>query len=207
MLGLNLIHVSKRGHRKQWSKPNKPNQNKTKPCGNIMEDIVDSYCQVSNTLQWRHNDHDSVSNHQPHGCLLHRLFRRRSKKTSKLRVTGLCVGISPGPVNSPHKGPVTRKMFPFDDVIMISRIWVGNEIVDHSDVVGASPVGAAPTTSSITTERLASMYCAKATASQVEEHLSFGNWCVLYLRLYGTSFGMVSVTLTYMTDHTDRYCT
>ena len=24
-----------------------------------------------------------------------------------------------GPVNSPHKWPVTRKMFPFDDVIMI----------------------------------------------------------------------------------------
>ena len=69
-------------------------------------------------LRWRHNDHDSVSNHQPLGCLLNRLFRRRSKKTSKLRVTGLCVGNSPGPVNSPHKGPVTRKMFPFDDVIM-----------------------------------------------------------------------------------------
>ena len=32
--------------------------------------------------------------------------------------TGLCAGNSPGPVNSPHKGPVTRKMFPFDDVIM-----------------------------------------------------------------------------------------
>ena len=70
-------------------------------------------------LQWRNNDHDSVSNHQPHGCLLNHLFRRRSKKTSKLRVTGLYVGNSPGPVNSPHKGPVTRKMFPFDDVIMI----------------------------------------------------------------------------------------
>ena len=27
-------------------------------------------------------------------------------------------GIHRGPVNSPHKGPVTRKMFPFDDVIM-----------------------------------------------------------------------------------------
>ena len=67
---------------------------------------------------WRHNDHDGVSNHQPHGCLLNRLFRRRSKKTSKLRVTGLCVGDSPGPVNSPHKRPVTRKKFPFDDVIM-----------------------------------------------------------------------------------------
>ena len=69
-------------------------------------------------LHWRHNDHDGVSNHQPHGCLLNRLFGRRSKKTSKLRVTGLCAGNSPGPVNSPHKGPATRNMFPFDDVIM-----------------------------------------------------------------------------------------
>ena len=47
-------------------------------------------------LQWRHNMRDSVSNHQPHHCLLNRLFRRRSKKTSKLRVTGFCVGNSPG---------------------------------------------------------------------------------------------------------------
>ena len=77
------------------------------------------------SLHWCHNDHDGVSNHQPHGCLLSCLFRRRSKKTSKLRVTGLCEGNSPAPVNSPHKGPVTRKMFPFDDVIMlsISRHW------------------------------------------------------------------------------------
>ena len=36
-------------------------------------------------LHWRHNDHDGVSNHQPRGCLLNRLFRCRSKKTSKLR--------------------------------------------------------------------------------------------------------------------------
>ena len=63
-------------------------------------------------LQWRDNDYDGVSNHQPHGYLLNRLFRCRSKKTSKLRVTGLCAGNLPGPVNSPHKGPVTRKMFP-----------------------------------------------------------------------------------------------
>ena len=45
--------------------------------------------------QWRHNGRDSVSNHQPHDCLLNRLFRRRSKKTSKLRVTGLCEGNPP----------------------------------------------------------------------------------------------------------------
>ena len=74
-------------------------------------------------LHWRHNDHDCVSNHQPYDCLLNRLFRRKSKKTSKLRVTGLCVGNSPVPVNSPHKGPVTRKMFPFDDVIMWCCCW------------------------------------------------------------------------------------
>ena len=83
--------------------------------------VVESMCN-SFTLRWRHNERDSVSNHQPHGCLLNGLLRRRSKKTSKLRVTGLCVGNSPGPVNSPHKGPVTRKMFPFDDVIMGSVI-------------------------------------------------------------------------------------
>ena len=47
-------------------------------------------------LRWCHNDHAGVSNHQPHGCLLNRLFRRKSKKTSKLRVTGLCAGNSPG---------------------------------------------------------------------------------------------------------------
>ena len=47
------------------------------------------------SLHWRHNDQDGVSNHQPHQCLLNRLLGRRSKKTSKLRVTGLCAGHSP----------------------------------------------------------------------------------------------------------------
>ena len=47
------------------------------------------------TLQWRHNERNVVSNRQPHDCLLNRLFRRRSKKTSKLRVTVLCEGNSP----------------------------------------------------------------------------------------------------------------
>ena len=66
------------------------------------------------SLLWRHNRRNGVSNHQPHDCLLNRLFRRRSKKTSKPRITGLLRW----PVNSPHKWPVMRKMFPFDDVIM-----------------------------------------------------------------------------------------
>ena len=69
-------------------------------------------------LLWRLNGRDGVSSHAPHDCLLNRSFRRRSKKISKLRVIGLCVGNSLGTGNSPHKRPVTRKMFPFDDVIM-----------------------------------------------------------------------------------------
>ena len=48
------------------------------------------------SLRWHHNGYGGVSNHQPHDCLLNRLFRHRSKKTSKLRVTGLCAGNSPG---------------------------------------------------------------------------------------------------------------
>ena len=69
------------------------------------------------SLQWRNNGHDGVSNHQLHDCLLSRLFRRRSKKTSKLPHWPLW-GIHQWPVNSPHKRPVTRKMFPFTDVII-----------------------------------------------------------------------------------------
>ena len=37
-------------------------------------------------LEWRHNGCDGVSNHCRLGCLLKRLFMRRSKKTSKLRL-------------------------------------------------------------------------------------------------------------------------
>ena len=39
------------------------------------------------SFQWRDNGRDGVPNHQPHDFLFNRLFRRRSNKTSKLRVT------------------------------------------------------------------------------------------------------------------------
>ena len=48
------------------------------------------------SLHWRHSRRNGVSNHQPRNCLPNCVFRRRSKKTSKLRVTGLCAGDSPG---------------------------------------------------------------------------------------------------------------
>ena len=61
----------------------------------------------------------------------------------------------------------------------ISRSSVGNKVVDNSDVVGASPVGAASTTSSFSTQQLASMDWAKTTARGYKKHLNFGIWCDL----------------------------
>ena len=70
-------------------------------------------------LLWRHNGRDNVSNHQPHVCFFNRLFRRRSKKTSKLCVTGLCAGNSPVNGEFPAQMASNAEIFPFDDVIMI----------------------------------------------------------------------------------------
>ena len=56
----------------------------------------------------------------------------------------------------------------------ISHTLVVNKRVDHSDVTGASPVGAAPTTSSFLTKNLASMDWAETTARRDEKHLNFG---------------------------------
>ena len=58
--------------------------------------IMYLYVCEQSSLQWRRNEHHGVSNPQPHDCLLNHIFRRRSKKTSKLRLTGLCAGNSPG---------------------------------------------------------------------------------------------------------------
>ena len=72
------------------------------------------------SLQWRHIGRHGVSNHQLHHCLLHRLFRWDQRKHQSSASLAFVWGIHRWPVNSPHKWPVTRKMFPFDDVIMFS---------------------------------------------------------------------------------------
>ena len=71
-------------------------------------------------LQWRHNGRDDVSNNKPRDYLLNRLFRRRLKKHQRSASLAFVWVIHRWPVNYPHKGPVTRKTFPFDDVIMES---------------------------------------------------------------------------------------
>ena len=63
-------------------------------CVNIVEHLR-PFTNRSGTSQWRHNERDGVSHHQPRECLLNHLFKRRSKKTSKLCVTGLCAENSP----------------------------------------------------------------------------------------------------------------
>ena len=73
------------------------------------------------TLQWRHNEHYGVSNHLIVYPTVHLNADQRKHQISALRAF---VGeIHRWPVNSPHNGPVARKMFPFDDVIM-NAIWL-----------------------------------------------------------------------------------
>ena len=56
-------------------------------------------------------------------------------------------------MTKPHKAQKTECILYgiYRKTSNIRRNLVGNKIVDHSDVVGASPVGAAPTTSSFST--------------------------------------------------------
>ena len=92
-------------------------------------------CQLS--LQWRHNERNVVSNHQPHDCLLNRLFKAQAEEITQPIIQGadrrkhqssaslaFVSGIHRWPVNSPYKGPVTQKKLPFDDVIMVQLITV-----------------------------------------------------------------------------------
>ena len=67
-------------------------------------------------LQWRHNERGGVSNHQRLDCSLNRLIKENIKAP---RYWPLYVWNSPVTSEfSAHWGPVTRKMLPFDDVIM-----------------------------------------------------------------------------------------
>ena len=73
------------------------------------------------TLPWCHTERDGVSNHQRLDCLLNHLFRRRSKKTSKLYVTGLCEG-----------NPPVTDVFPSQratNVANVSISWRRHEII------------------------------------------------------------------------------
>ena len=78
---------------------------------------------TTRALQRRHIGRDSVSNHQPHDCFINRLFRHRSKKTSKLRVTGLCAG------NSQEAGEFPAQMASNAENV---SIWWRYHVYDNS---------------------------------------------------------------------------
>ena len=92
-----------------------------------------SHAMDTTTLRWRHNGCDGVSNHQPHHCLLNRLFGCRSKKASKLRITGLCAGNSPGPGTGEFPAQMAR------NAENVSIWWRHHEDVIRRWFPGAMP--------------------------------------------------------------------
>ena len=84
-------------------------------------------------LQWRHNRCDSVPNHpEPHDCSVSRLFKRKSKKTPKLRVTGLCEG------NSPVSGEFPEQMANYAENV---SIWWRHHATCHAICKNSSRSG------------------------------------------------------------------
>ena len=78
------------------------------------------------SIQTQHNKRDVISNHQwPVSWLFTRTVSSGTDQRKHQNSTSLAFvrGIHWWPVNSPHKGPVMRKMFPLDDVIMHTQIF------------------------------------------------------------------------------------
>ena len=93
-----------------------------------MNHKLKSYGMTSHALQWRHNECDGIWNHHCLDCLLNHLFRcRKQRKHQSSASLAFVWGIHRWPVNSPYKGPVMQKMFPFDNVIMCTEC---NPVID-----------------------------------------------------------------------------
>ena len=75
------------------------------------------------TLQWRHSGLDSVTSLTiVYSVVYSDADQRKHQSSASLAFVH---GIHRGPVNSPHKWPVTWKMFPFDDVIVkLTRLFL-----------------------------------------------------------------------------------
>ena len=104
-----------------------PHYNRTTRCSNV---IVSNRLLVKQSLQWRRNGNNGVSNHQSHGCLLSPLLRSRSNKTSKLRVTGRCAG------NSPLTGEFPAQMD--SNAENVSFWWRHHRAISHISISSVS---------------------------------------------------------------------
>ena len=79
-------------------------------------------------LRWRHKERDGVSNHQPHDCLPTVYSGADQRKHQSSASLAFVWGIHRSPVNFPHKGPVTRKLFP----LMTSSCYIPKFYVDFT---------------------------------------------------------------------------
>ena len=93
-------------------------------------------------------------------------------------------------------GTVWTKWYNYRQNYNISRTFVGNKIVDHSDVDEASLL-----TSSFSTYQLASMDWTKTTERRDEKYLSFRIWCDLYERIHGIFFWSEDIFRNNWRDH------
>ena len=99
----------------------------------ILRFIILSYVDnIANTCRWRHNERDSVSNRRRLGCLINHLFRRRSKKTSKLRVTGLCEGYPPVTGGFPSQRASNTKSVSIWWCHHVSTLWCLPSSFNHT---------------------------------------------------------------------------
>ena len=72
------------------------------------------------SLRWRHNGCNSIASQMTSLTIVYSIVysdadQRKRESSASLTIVW---GIHREPINSQHKWPVTRKMFPFDDVIM-----------------------------------------------------------------------------------------
>ena len=84
------------------------------------------------SLQWHYNECDGISNRWHFDCLLNCLFRCSSMKILKPVSVAFVRGIHQWPVDSPYKGPVMWKMFPFDDIILCLRVSCQKDPTRHA---------------------------------------------------------------------------
>ena len=89
-------------------------------CTNLPSTFLAIWICPNTTLKWRHNERNGVSNRRHLDGLLNHLFGHRSKKTLKLRVTGLCEGNSP----VTDEFPLTKDQWHGKYFHLMTSVWV-----------------------------------------------------------------------------------
>ena len=129
--------------------------------------------------QWRHNEPDGISNHRRLDYLFNHLFRRRTKKTSKLRVTGLFEGNPRVAGGFPPQRASNAKKFPIDGIIMPVTLLIFSTSLQIASSWYRPSVGISwhasrikPATISLPHILHSGVICGTFTVSNVKDYLS-----------------------------------